>query len=189
MHNALRRAVCALRSPAGSLFASPQCTLPKASADCALRALSASALPAASQQPGRITDSVPCADGQSGRPAARKAPWQPWSQLPHEHLSPVPSLRSWEPGRCDAPLRRFATRPHSVAGRRVAAAQQRARSRPPPPTAQDASTNVTASRAGSAPTGAASAAPPPQQSAGPGGEVAPDSTDAMQPLPASLHEV
>ena len=183
MHGALRRAVWALRSPAGAS------SFWQASDEWAVRALSAAAIPAISTSLGRTSDAAPCAAGQPGSLVALTASSQSWSQVTHARpaLSAEQlSSQSWGPRQHDVQLRLFASRPHSVAGRRAAAAQQRARSRLPP-LRQDAPADARASAGSLKPD--ASGAQPPQQSPGPGAEVASGTTDAVEPLPASLHEV
>ncbi len=189
MHSALRCAVWALRRPAGS--APSACSLWQASGGCAWRALSAAALPAASARPGHDAASLSHADAQSGGLSTLTAPWKSSAIAQRERPSPAVTEQlpwhSWgAQQQSGAQIRSFATRPHSVAGRRVAAAQQRARSRPPPP--HDAASVTAASAAGSSPPDAAQAQPP-QQSSASGGDVAATSTDAVQPMPATLHEV
>ena len=196
MHSALQRAAWVLRSHTGPAWTCAARNIWNAAEADAVRApplVAAAAidvLPARTKY-GRDTAASPHAAVQRGSPAVSSR--QATCQRPMlDGISPfgLTVREGFALQRCDLAQssvqpRSFATRPHSVAGRRVAAAQQRARSRPPPPAAHAAAAGAVApaAREGDG------AAAPPQQTQVPGDEVAPGSTDAVQPVPASLHEV
>ena len=195
MHSALQRAVWALRSPSGAAWAFTARSFWNAAEEAALRGAPSVAVATTNALPARLSreadaDVAPRAAEQRGSLVALTQQALRWRPLP-EGLSPF-SLSSTErpaPQCCGSrqsggQLRCVASRPHSVAGRRAAAAQQRARTRPPPPAAHASSAEAVTP----APHEGGGAAPP-QQSQGPADEAAPSSTDAVQPLPASLHEV
>ena len=194
MHSALQRAVWALRSPSRTAWVVATSSLWTAAEEAPLRAAPCAAAAANGVAPargGRQTDATPRASEQRGSLVPLSLQALRW-RAPPEGLSPCSltsaecSSAQWCASRqSGGDVRGFASRPHSVAGRRVAAAQQRARMRPPPPAAHVSSAEAVAP---ASPPHADGGAAPPQQSQGSAHEVAPRSTDGVQPLPASLHE-